>query len=158
MNPLLAHVSEYMTAGPYAVGPNEPLANASRLMRERAIRHLPVWAGGRLVGIVSERDIQLLQALRPAPDDALTVAQAMTAEPYAPSADALLAEVVRTMTERKMDSAVVLDGGRIVGIFTAIDAMRALLDALEGRLAGSLAEARPTHARRASARRRATTR
>jgi acetoin utilization protein AcuB len=129
------HVSEYMTAGPFAVGPREPLENAERLMKKYDVRHLPVWTDGELVGIVSDRDVHLVRALASGRPEVITVEQAMTPDPYAPSPDTPLVDVVRTMTERKLGSAVVLEGGRIVGIFTATDAMRALLDAFAGHVA-----------------------
>jgi acetoin utilization protein AcuB len=129
------HVSEYMTSGPFAVGPREPLGNARRLMDKYDLRHLPVWSEGKLVGIVSDRDLNFVQTLEHAPPDRITVGDAMTPDPYAPTPDTPLADVVRVMVDRKIGSAVVVDGGQIVGILTATDAMRALLDALGGKLA-----------------------
>ena len=110
---------------------------AAHLMHERRIRHLPVTGPGRgLIGILTDRDIR--QAL---PSRAtslsvreinhlltkLTVEEVMTPDPYAPSPDTPLADVVRTMTERRIGSAVIVDKGRVVGVFTTTDAMRALL-------------------------------
>ncbi len=141
------HVSEYMTSGPFAVGPREPLSNARRLMEKYELRHLPVWSEGKLVGIVSDRDLNLVQMLAHAsPDDVITIEDAMTPDPYAPSPDTLLVDVVRVMVERKIGSAVVVDAGQIVGIFTASDAMRALLDAI----AESRAPSRPSSMRTTS--------
>jgi acetoin utilization protein AcuB len=128
------HLSEYMTSGPFAIGPHEPLGNARRLMERYELRHLPVVTDGKLVGIVSDRDMNLVQSLAHAPPDAITVEDAMTPEPYAPPPNAPLQEVVGVMIERKIGSAVVVDAGEIVGIFTATDAMRVLLDALAGKL------------------------
>jgi acetoin utilization protein AcuB len=127
------HLSEYMTSGPFAVSPREPLPNARRLMEKHDLRHLPVCEDGKLVGIVSDRDMNLVQTLAHAPPDAITVEDAMTPDPYAPSPDTPLVEVVRVMVDRKIGSAVVVDAGEIIGIFTASDAMRALIDALSTR-------------------------
>ncbi len=139
---LTPHVSEYMTTGPYAVGPREPLLNAKRLMQKYGLRHLPVWSEGKLVGIVSERDLNLAHALlAQVPAEEIVVEDAMTGDPYAPSPDAPIDEVMRVMIDRKIGSAVVLDQGQIVGIFTATDAMRALLDALATRRAPTSAGA-----------------
>jgi acetoin utilization protein AcuB len=139
MIPASAHVSEYMTSGPFSIGPHEPIENARSLMRKHNVRQLPVWAHGALVGTVSDRDVYLVETLVSGPLDTVMVEAAMTADPYAPSPDTPLLEVVRTMAARKLGAAVVLDAGRIVGIFTATDAMRALVDALEGRLGGRIA-------------------
>lgn len=152
---LTPHVSEYMTMGPYAVGPREPLLNAKRLMQKYGLRHLPVWSEGKLVGIVSERDLDLAHAfLAQVPAEEIVVEDAMTGAPYAPSPDTPIDEVVRVMVERKIGSAVVLDQGQIVGIFTATDGMRALLDALAGKLGPSakLGPSGPPRPRRRGAR------
>lgn len=127
-----AHVSETMTPGPFAVDRRASLEDARQLMEKHQLRHLPVCDDGKLVGIVSERDLDLLQALERAPADALTVEDAMTPDPYAPSPDTPLLEVLRVLVDRKIGSAVVVDRGSIVGIFTATDAMRALVDVLAG--------------------------
>ncbi|MBX3187039.1 MAG: CBS domain-containing protein [Labilithrix sp.] len=122
------HVSEYMTSGPFAVGPREPLTNARRLMSKYELRHLPVCSEGKLVGIVSDRELDLVQSVARGSVDEITVEEAMSLDPYAPSPDAPLTEVVRFMVDRRVGSAVVVDAGQVVGIFTATDAMRALLD------------------------------
>jgi acetoin utilization protein AcuB len=114
-----------MTFGPFAIGPGEPLGNARRVMQKHELHHLPVWADGKLVGVVSDRDMDAMDA-----KGAVTVAEVMTPEPYAPSPDTPLIDVVRALIDRNIGSAVVVDGGQIVGIFTATDAMRALIDVL----------------------------
>jgi acetoin utilization protein AcuB len=134
MNPSSLSVATYTTRGPYAVGPNEPLGNARRLMEKYAVRDLPVRAEGKLVGLLSERDLRLVWSLMHPPPEALTVEHAMVTDPYAVTADTPLDEVVREMAGRHVDAAVVLDGGRIVGVFTSADAMQALADVLEGKV------------------------
>lgn len=126
-------VSEYMTPGPFTIGPRQKLADARRLMEERAIRHMPVREDGKLVGILLQRDLELVWTLAHAPFEALTVEDAMTPNPYAIPPSAPLDEVVRVMSDRKIGSVVVVDRGRIVGVFTATDAMRALVDVLRAR-------------------------
>lgn len=147
---ITAHVSEYMTAGPFAVGPREPLANARHLMKKHHIRHLPVCSQGKLIGLVSDRDLELVQSLAHAPPSSITVEDAMTPDPYAPSPDTLLVEALRVMIERKIGSAVIMDGGQVVGIFTSTDAMRALVDLLDA--SRPALEARPRKAARSSSR------
>jgi acetoin utilization protein AcuB len=125
-------VSDYMTPGPYLVAPNDSLPVASAIMREHEIRHLPVVKGEELVGILSERDLYLVQALAPVRPEQITVEDAMTADPYAVARDAPLNHVARVMVERKIGSAVVMDGRRIVGVFTVTDGLQSLVEALEG--------------------------
>ena len=65
-DPATATVDEAMTAEVFTVGPDMPLRDAAREMAVRWIRHLPVEDGGRLVGMVSMRDITgIFAALAP---------------------------------------------------------------------------------------------
>jgi acetoin utilization protein AcuB len=129
---VVPRVADYMTPGPYAVGPYEPLPKAHELMRDREIRHLPVVADGVLVGILSDRDLNLVQTLAHARPDEITVEDAMTSDPYTVFPDAPLNHVARVMQQRKIGSAIVIDHGGIAGVFTLTDALHALVDALEG--------------------------
>jgi CBS domain-containing protein len=56
-DPDRSSVDEVMTAQPFTVPPEMPLQEAAREMAVRWIRHLPVVAGGRLLGVVSMRDV-----------------------------------------------------------------------------------------------------
>lgn len=125
-------VREVMTAPPVIIEENASVARALTLMRERDIRHLPVTRGGRLVGIVSERDIFLLLSLSGVDADGEPVTEAMTELPYSVSPEARLAPVAREMARHKYGSAVVVDDdGAIVGVLTTVDALRGLADLLE---------------------------
>lgn len=125
-------VERFMTANPVAIASDRTLAEAHRLMREKQIRHLPVVDEGRLVGVVSQRDLYLLETLQGIDPDAERVEEAMTAEPFTVTPDASLDEVASTMAEHKYGSAVVLDGGAVVGLFTTVDALRALAAVARG--------------------------
>ena len=50
-------ISEAMTKDPVTVGPGTSLREAAKVMADRWIRHLPVLDGGRLVGVISQRDL-----------------------------------------------------------------------------------------------------
>jgi len=119
-------IRHYMSENPRTVGPEETLLRARQLMQASGIRHLPVIGPqNRLVGIITERDIHLLEGYGRAPYE-LRVRDAMTPEPFVVSADAPVRLVARTMAEHKYGSAIVLDEGRVTGIFCATDALRAL--------------------------------
>jgi CBS domain-containing protein len=134
MSPSSQTVAEYTSHGPYAVGPNEPLGNARRLMEKYSLRELPVRAEGRVVGLLSEHDLRLVWMLMRPPPEALAVEVAMKAAPYTVESSTQLDEVIRSMAARDVDVAVVLESGRVIGVFTPADAMHALADALEGKL------------------------
>jgi CBS domain-containing protein len=119
-------VQEYMSIAPVVVSSDRTLAEAHRLMRERKIRHLPVVDRGRLVGVVSQRDLYLLGTLKGVDPGTEVVAEAMAQDPYAVPPDAPLDEVAAAMAESKFGCAVVVDRGSVIGLFTTVDALRAL--------------------------------
>ena len=126
MSPLT--IAEYMTSPPHTIGPKQPLAAAHALMRTYKVRHLPVLQDGCLVGLVSMGDLHLLETLPDVEPFLVTVEEAMTRTPYVVKPTTPLAEVAHEMAERKLGSAVVQDGAEVVGVFTAVDGMRALAD------------------------------
>lgn len=123
-------VGRYMTRSPHTIGRDQTLKTASEVMREHGVRHLPVLHGGQLLGILSNRDVFLVESLEGVDEEAVTVEEAMTAEPYIVAEGDDLKSVVTTMAESKFGAAVVMDGRTVVGIFTTIDALRALGDRL----------------------------
>jgi acetoin utilization protein AcuB len=123
-------VADYMTKSPAQIGAEQPLRLAHELMRKKRIRHLPVLTGGRLVGIVSLRDLHLVETLQGVDPSEVRVEEAMSPDVYCVAGDAPLQGVVREMAKRKLGSAVVTSGRKVVGVFTTIDALRALDQAL----------------------------
>ena len=127
---LMPPISRYMTKQPWTIGRDAKLTEAHELMRQHAIRHLPVLEAGKLVGILSERDVYLFERFLHL-DAAIAVEDAMTEDVYAVSCEESLDAVVAGMAERKLGSAVVTNrGGIIEGIFTTVDGMQVLADVL----------------------------
>jgi acetoin utilization protein AcuB len=122
-----------MTPTPHVIAPHETLVQARQLMEDYGVRHLPVTDDGRLVGILSDRDINLVQSLAPLVLESINVEDAMNSPPYSVPIDAPLQEVARTMAVHKFGCAIVVDHGAVVGVFTTIDALHALADSLEGK-------------------------
>jgi acetoin utilization protein AcuB len=118
-------VGRYMTRTPYTIGPDRPLSEAHSLMRANLIRHLPVVRDGKLVGIVSQRDLLLIEAL-PDVGSYVPVADALIKDVFAVAPDEPLGAVCATMAARKLGSAVVIEAGQVVGVFTATDACHVL--------------------------------
>jgi acetoin utilization protein AcuB len=123
-------VRKYMTVSPVVIASGKSLAEAHHLMRERKIRHLPVVDDGRLVGLVSQRDLYLLETLKDVDQGTETVEEAMTPEPYTVGPDVPLDEVAETMAEHRFGSAVVVEKGVVIGVFTTTDALAALASIL----------------------------
>lgn len=127
-------IQKYMTANPHTINDELSLAKAQSMMREFKIRHLPVLSSGKVVGLISERDIGLLSSLQGVDPEKTAVGQAMAETPYLTSSEASLDEVAAQMAEKKFGSAIVMDNHKVVGIFTAVDGLRALSDLLRTRL------------------------
>ncbi|MBL8604340.1 MAG: CBS domain-containing protein [Myxococcales bacterium] len=123
-----------MSVAPHTIGVEQTLATAQRLMREHTIRHLPVLQGNRLVGLITERDIQLVETLKDVDPTAVTVEDAMVTNVYSVSPEAQLDEVVGELALHKYGSAVVMQNDKVVGIFTTVDACKALANLLQTRL------------------------
>ena len=127
-------VQKYMTYVPKSIGFDQTIAQASEFMKKLHLRHLPVLNGGKLVGILTDRDIKLVLSFKDVDAETLTVEEAYTPDPYITKPDAPLNEVVAVMAERKYGCALVVDNGKLVGIFTETDAYKALSELLETRL------------------------
>jgi acetoin utilization protein AcuB len=125
----LPAVSAYMTANPFTIDRRATLADARRVMQEHDIRHLPVLDRGELCGMVSDRDLKLYEGGGGDPEESL-VNSAMSDCPFIVTSDTALDEVVEIMGEQKYGSVVVMGRTGVEGIFTAVDACRALAEVL----------------------------
>jgi len=134
MTKSIPQIQKYMTTGIQTIGDEQPMAVAHRMMREQHIRHLPVLHQGKVVGIVTDRDLHLVEALQDVDPTKIAVSEAMTPDPYVVSPSTSLDEVVATMAAKKYGSVVVSDHGHVVGIFTTVDACSAFADLLSSRL------------------------
>jgi acetoin utilization protein AcuB len=120
-----------MTPAPHTIGRTRSLAAARQMMLEHRVRHLPVLDGGRIVGVLSERDLFLVESLPGVNPTDVRVEEAMVENVFTVEPNAPIGEVVETMIERKLGSAVVSEGEHVVGVFTTIDALQAFHELLE---------------------------
>ncbi len=136
----------FMTPSPHTIGSAQTLATARALMQRHHVRHLPVLDAGQLVGIVTERDLLLAASL--GVDFArVAVADAMTPDPRALSADSSLEWAVAEMVQARLGSIVIVDDDRVIGIFTTVDALRALGELLARARRRQRADGPPPQAR-----------
>jgi acetoin utilization protein AcuB len=123
-----------MTHSPHTIGRDQPLCVAYQLMREYRIRHLPVLHGSKLVGLLSQRDLHFMATLPGVDAEKLAVSEAMSQDTYAVGPRSSVRKVTADMADHRYGSAVIVDNDRVIGIFTADDAMRALSLLLSARL------------------------
>jgi acetoin utilization protein AcuB len=126
----------FMTLSPHSITSRHTLAEAHQTMRERGVRHLPVIDDGKVTGVVSQRDLYLLETLRGVDAARELVEEAMSSEPFVVEPDAALEDVAEAMASHRHGSALVVAEGVVVGIFTTTDALRALATLLRASRAG----------------------
>lgn len=120
-------VQQVMTREVLTIGPETPCDKARRLMDEHRIRHLPVVAGGRLVGMVSDRDIRSAAVQ---PSDAI-VGRIMTPNPVTVSSETRVEDAAQLMLDARIGSLPVGVGDALVGIVTYTDLLRAFVRVIE---------------------------
>jgi len=135
MSKAIPKIQKYMTTSPISIDRKSSVAAAHKVMRDNDIRHLPVLEGESLAGIVSIRDLHLIETLKDVDPEKVLVEDAMSTSTYTVSPDAELDEVVAEMAEKKYGSAIVMQNHKVVGVFTTVDAMKALAELLQARLA-----------------------
>ena len=128
-------IQKYMTTTPHSIGIEQPLSRAHIMMREHSIRHLPVLHGGKLVGMLTDRDLHLVESLAGVDPERVKVEDAMSTVVYSVGPESALDEVVSTMGEHKYGSAVIMQNQKVVAIFTTVDVCRAFAELLQTRLA-----------------------
>ena len=117
----------YMTCQPHVVRSDTTAAAAHRLMRSFGIRHLPVADDHGPIGIVTERDLQMLESMSDVGTRSLHVSDAMTRNPFVVSPEIDVDDVAGRMAGHHFGSAIVVENGKVVGIFTAVDALRVVV-------------------------------
>lgn len=131
----LIPVRQYMTALPETIEEDLRLADAKDRMFDLGIRHLPVLHDGKLVGILSQRDIAIAESLATNAYADIPVRKVMTPVPFTCGPNAHVEAVAREMAQHHYGSAIVVDPShpsQVVGVFTTTDALRALAEIVDG--------------------------
>ncbi|MEZ4382255.1 MAG: CBS domain-containing protein [Nannocystaceae bacterium] len=123
-------VRDVMSTSPVSIPHDLTLEDAAQRMFEHGIRHLPVLEGGHVVGLVSARDIAMLDSIPNVDRAKVSIEQAMTQGAHICAPDEPLVDLIKVMVDQKKGSAVVMEGGKLVGIVTTIDALALLMNYL----------------------------
>ena len=122
----MLRIRDIMSRNVFTLSEQAPLEEAAWGLTANAVSGAPVRdRRGHLVGVLSKSDLVDPDRVS---GDAPTVGDAMTEQPYAVGPDEHLDSVARTMAEHKYGCAVVLYRGKLLGVFTTVDALRALAD------------------------------
>ena len=126
-------IKAVMTAFPHSVESEQPVAKAREMMTEHGIRHLPVVKDGKLISVVTDRDIRLALRRAEAPPRGgdLLIRDIRARDAYIVELTEPLDLVVMHMARHRIDAALVVKSDRLVGIFTMTDACHFLGDLLQ---------------------------
>ena len=133
-------VKDYMSPAPETLTPEDLLLNADLRIRRAGVRHLPVVSNGRLVGLLTERDVRRHGAsiLYSTSEDynktfeQTLVGTVMTRDVTTIGPDATLAEATSLLHSQRLGCLPVMDGQQLVGIITRADLLRFANDVLSG--------------------------
>lgn len=143
------YVKDKMTANPYTIQPDTSISDAFSIMKDNGFHQLPVVKGGKLVGLLTEKE---LQNVTPSTATSLsvyelnylltkiTVAQAMITNPITIEADALLEKAAVLMRSHDVRALPVMDGKKLVGVITQSDIFDAFIEMMGARNAGARLE------------------
>lgn len=130
-------VADWMTRQVVTVGPDESVAHAMHLMKEKRIKHLPVLKDGRLVGVISDRDINAYAPSKATSLDVFeinyllakaTVKESMGRKLTTTAPETPVEAAALVMLENDIGCLPVLEGGALVGIISDRDIFRSLVD------------------------------
>jgi acetoin utilization protein AcuB len=133
---------DLMTPDPLTVTPQASIAEAWDLMRELAVRHVPVVEDGVLVGMLSDRDlarVSIAQVLRVEGPDALReelktpIVEVMSTDVISVEPETEVGEVIGLLLEHKVGALPVVELGtrEVLGIISYVDVLRALQDLID---------------------------
>ena len=133
----MSTVANWMTKDPITIPQDASIIEAIHLMKEKGIRRLPVMAGGRLAGLITER---MIKDYTPGKATSLDtwevhyllsktpVREAMNPKPYTVRAETPLAEAAMLLRDRKLNGVIVVDSvGHLAGLLTTTNALEALI-------------------------------
>lgn len=132
-------VKDKMTANPVTVTPDVSISAAFGIMKEQSFRRLPVVKGGKLIGIVTEKELQQVSPSKATTLSVFelnyllektTIKDAMSKDPITVQDDDLIEKAALLMRTNKVGALPVLHGERLVGIITESDIFDAFIDTM----------------------------
>lgn len=112
------------TSGVHTIGPDVPVIDALSLMAEREIGALPVMAGGKLAGILSERDYARKVILQGKSSRDTTVREIMTARVVCVGPERTVEECMALMTDKRIRHLPVLENDQLIGVLSIGDLVK----------------------------------
>lgn len=140
-------VRDYMTPNPTTLTPDQPLLQAVLTMRSLSIRHLPIVQDGKIVGLVTDRDVarvspSILSAVSQDEYNQVfeqtMIQRVMGKQISSVRSDQALSEAITMLHDNKWGCLPVVDDDKLVGIITVVDVLRYALSTLPAAGGGSI--------------------
>lgn len=125
---LVKHLLEAKPPAIHAISPEQPVLEAIRLMAEHYVGALLVMRGDELLGIVSERDYARKVILKGKSSAGTPVSEIMSAPVITVAPGDSVHRCMRVMTEKRIRHLPVADAGRVVGVLSIGDLVKAVID------------------------------
>ena len=119
----IPQIKSVMTPFPYSIRIDHSLVQAAKLMKEHNIHHLPVTDGRKLVGVITEQDINSHQAQNRDADHS-SVSEVYVSDVYIVDLDTALDNVLMKMADNHIESVLVTKKDQLAGLFTQTDACK----------------------------------
>lgn len=131
-----ATVADYMTHNPKTINQNEPVKRAAELLNSMKFRHLPVIDDNQtVVGIISDRDLRniktaldFLSETVEGQKERLPIREVMTVPVKTIQPNQALTDAAKIMNDMKIGALPVVENGKLIGILTYSDILRAFID------------------------------
>ena len=134
-------VRDRMSTSPFTIGPEDSLQTAIDLLYKHNVRELPVVEHGKLIGIVTDRDLREISPSYPVFRDrqemryhlqSLKVVAAMTVDPLVVSPETPLVEAAKLLHTYRIGSLPVVEDERLVGLISVTDVLSVFIEQNEG--------------------------
>jgi CBS domain-containing protein len=127
------HIVSIMTPLPHTIEASRSIHEAKAIMDSERIAHLPVTSEGRLVGMLSDRDLKLAFAVSAttSSEEMLRVGDVCNLDAYIVEYNTPIDHVLLEMAEQRLGSALITRNGKLVGIVTNTDVYRSFSELLK---------------------------
>lgn len=124
---LVKHILDSKGNDIWAIGPEDTVLDAIRMMADKGIGALLVMDAGSLVGIVSERDYARKVILQGKASDSTPVSEIMTREVVVTAAEVTVGECMTLMTEKRIRHLPVTKEDDVIGVLSIGDLVKAII-------------------------------
>lgn len=120
----MTQIKDLMTENPSTCEPGTPVAEAAKVMAREDVGPIPVVEGGRLVGLVTDRDLVVRVLAEGLDPETTTVGEIASSDIVTVSPDSSLDEALQVLARNQVRRVPVVDGDRLVGILAQADIAR----------------------------------